>query len=204
MKQRLLDDKWMLGLGGGFVVALLFSAISLKTITGIPAHPLLLHVPVVLIPSLAIAAIVFAVKSEWRERYDIAYGIGAIVTMASTIVTANAGENWEHMLSGPRRMAIHDHAELGDKLKVVVVVFAALIMIQIVIDRGIVEGLSARFSNTRGGLAVGLSVLIAAVAIGAGVLTVIVGHEGAKVAFKDQAGGPARGQFPGQFYPGKN
>ncbi len=181
-----MKDKWLLGVFGAFVVALLLNVVELKTITGIPAHPLLLHVPVILIPTLALVAIVFAAKPDWRRTYDIAYGFGAAATAAGTVLAANAGEQWEEMISAADRLAIHEHAELGDTLKVVVLIFAALVVLQVAIDRGALGSLGERFRGDRKPLAVLLSVAIAALAIGAGALTVATGHEGAKTVFSKE------------------
>lgn len=178
-----MRDKWLLGVIGAFVVALLLNVVALKTLTGIPAHPLLLHIPVVLIPALAAAALVFAVKPDWRRTYGIAYGLGAAATTAGTVLAANAGEQWEEMISAADRLAIHEHAELGDTLKVVVMIFAALVILQVAIDRGALGALGERFRADRSLPAVLLSVAISALAIGAGVLTVATGHEGAKAVF---------------------
>ncbi len=39
--------------------------------SGLPAHPLFVHVPVVLIPTTIVVAIVFVSKREWLSRYGI-------------------------------------------------------------------------------------------------------------------------------------
>ena len=40
--------------------------------SGLLAHPLFVHVPVILIPTTIVAAIVFVVKREWLTCYGIA------------------------------------------------------------------------------------------------------------------------------------
>lgn len=189
-----MRDKVLVGLLAGFVLALLLNVIELGTITGIPAHPLLLHMPVIFIPSLAIAAVTFAFRPDWRRAYGVAYGIGAIITTAGTVLAANAGEKWEETLSSFDRIAIHDHAELGDKLKVVVMLFAALILLQIAVDRGALGNIGERLSAPT--LNLWLGIVVAVVAIAAGALTVATGHEGAKTVFGHEQradGGPPGG-----------
>jgi hypothetical protein len=39
--------------------------------SGLPAHPLFVHAPVVLIPITIVAAIVFVIKPAWLSRYGI-------------------------------------------------------------------------------------------------------------------------------------
>jgi hypothetical protein len=208
-------DKAVIWLGAGFVVTLLLSFVQLSTLTGIPAHPLLLHMPVIFVPCLALAALVFAFRADWRRRFVIAYAIGALVTTAGTTLAAGAGEAWEHKLDGFDRQRIHDHAELGDKLHVVVIVFVALILIQVALDRGFPAAIAKRFADPRATLAVLLSVAIGIFAVGAGVLTMITGHEGAKAVFGKngelsrggdrplQQGAPdGPGRSDGDFYGG--
>jgi hypothetical protein len=49
----------------------------------LPAHPLVVHVPVVLIPSTIVAAIGFMIKPEWFSRYGIALALVSIVATSS-------------------------------------------------------------------------------------------------------------------------
>ena len=42
---------------------------DLVTIFGIPAHPLLVHAVVVLLPLAAVCAAALAVRPSWRQRY---------------------------------------------------------------------------------------------------------------------------------------
>ena len=50
--------------------------------SGLPAHPLFVHVPVVLIPTTVVAAVVFVFKREWLARYGIALAVVSIVAMS--------------------------------------------------------------------------------------------------------------------------
>src|SRR5271156_7184496 len=59
--------------------------------SGLPAHPLFVHVPVILIPATIIAAIVFVFKREWLSRYGIALAVVSIVAMSSIFLTMQAG-----------------------------------------------------------------------------------------------------------------
>src|SRR3984957_9814390 len=54
---------------------------------GLPAHPLFVHVPVILIPTTIVAAIVFTVKPQWLARYGIALAVVSIAAMSSVFIT---------------------------------------------------------------------------------------------------------------------
>lgn len=202
---RLTADRWMLGLMIGGFFALVAAAFTPKTITGLPAHPLLLHMPVIFVPCLTVAAIVLAVNPQWRKQYGIAYGIGAIVTAFGTLVAAQAGEAYLYMKTGlaegqqpsaavaadPEFKLLQRHASLGGDTKVVVALLAAAILVQILIDRGILPKISEKFKNARALPAMALSGVIILLAAAAGGFTMWTGHEGAKATFGEEGrGGP--------------
>lgn len=80
------------GLLIGFLAALAVIPIEIRSLFGLPAHPLLLHAPVVLIPLLGIAAIALVIRRDWLARYGVALAIGAIVTLGATNLAVGAGE----------------------------------------------------------------------------------------------------------------
>jgi hypothetical protein len=58
--------------------------VEINTIFGLPAHPLLVHIPVALIPLCAIGAVVIAISPRWRQR------IGwVVVVLAGVTVVAS-------------------------------------------------------------------------------------------------------------------
>jgi hypothetical protein len=91
-RRSFLTDPSVLLLAATVVVAAALLPIQLSNAFGLPAHPLLLHVPVVLVPVLSVATVALAVRPAWRLRFGLSAGVLAIVTMAGTILTAGAGE----------------------------------------------------------------------------------------------------------------
>jgi uncharacterized membrane protein len=59
--------------------------------SGLPAHPLFLHVPVIFIPLTGLAAIIAVVRPQLLERYGVGLALTTIVTLAGTILTVDAG-----------------------------------------------------------------------------------------------------------------
>ncbi len=47
----------------------LLACAAMDTLFGLPAHPLLVHIPIVLLPLAAIGVIVMLIKPEWHRRY---------------------------------------------------------------------------------------------------------------------------------------
>jgi hypothetical protein len=91
-RRSFLADPSVLLLAATVVVAAALLPIQLSDAFGLPAHPLLLHVPVVLVPVLSVVTVALAVRPAWRVRFGLGAGVLAIVTMAGTILTAGAGE----------------------------------------------------------------------------------------------------------------
>jgi hypothetical protein len=173
------------GLAAGFLLCIATAAIKLETLTGLPAHPLLLHVPVVLTPILSAAAIALMVRTEWRHRYGLALALLALIAMASTILAAGAGEAFRASRPIFASAALDEHAELGDQLKVVTVVFAAAIVGIVSVDLLHGPGLLGRLADFVRQPRVELLVRIgiAVLAIVALIWVVRTGHAGAKVAW---------------------
>jgi hypothetical protein len=83
----------------------------MSTINGLPAHVLLVHVIVVFVPMTSVLLILSALWPAARRRLIWLVTALAVVTVALTPLTIDAGESLEHRLgSAP---AIEIHADLG-------------------------------------------------------------------------------------------
>lgn len=159
--------------------------LDLNEIAGLPAHPLLLHVPVVLIPILSGATIALMVRPDWRRRYGVAVAVLGFVALVFTVLAAGAGEAFRASRPLFASPALNEHAELGDQLKAVMVLFVGALVVFLAADlkRGpqaldklahlLHRPAMERFAR------VGIS-LLAVVAL---VWVVRTGHEGAEVAW---------------------
>ncbi|OMH34117.1 DUF2231 domain-containing protein [Tersicoccus sp. Bi-70] len=100
---------------------------------GLPTHILLLHAVVVFSPLAALGGILYAVVSRWRRATEWPVAVLAVVSAGFAVVTASAGERLEEAL--PSEPLIREHAEHGDLLKVVAVIFAGLVIL-LVLETG--------------------------------------------------------------------
>ena len=123
---------------GEFVLTLLgfvgFLTLPIRITTiydGLPAHPLFVHVPVVLIPVTIITAIVFMVRTDWLERYGIALSLVSIVAMSSIFLTMQAGAALRAALNlrGEAGKLISEHAQAAHILAYVYVLFTAVLIV---------------------------------------------------------------------------
>jgi hypothetical protein len=84
-------------------------------INGLPAHVLLLHVIVVLVPVGALLTILSAVWPTARRRIGVVGPLVAALVVVFTPITTHAGEWLRHKLEqNGRNPAIDKHADLGD------------------------------------------------------------------------------------------
>jgi uncharacterized membrane protein len=72
---------------------------ELDKIFGLPAHPLLVHIPVALIPLCAVGAIVMVASASWRQRIGwVIVGLAGVAVIASQLA-AGSGEAFEEALN---------------------------------------------------------------------------------------------------------
>lgn len=72
-----------------------------------PAHPLVVHLAVVLLPLVALGAIVIVLSRRARERYGSLVAIGAVVAAAATIGARLSGEALAGTTTGTGTLGAH-------------------------------------------------------------------------------------------------
>ena len=83
-------------------------------IAGLPAHPLLVHAVVVLIPLAALMVVIGSVWPAARRKLGILTPIVAAVALAFVPLAKEAGEALERQVESSA--ALQQHTELGDQL----------------------------------------------------------------------------------------
>jgi hypothetical protein len=165
--------------------------IRVATIDGdLPAHPLFVHVPVILIPATVVAAVVFVARPVWLSRYGIALALVSIVAMSSIFLTMQAGAalRGDLHLQGQAAKLISEHSQAAHILAIVYVLFTATLIVAFAAQRvsggqptglRIVDGaLSSRTLFTA------LRVALVLVSFGAGYMTFRTGDLGAKAVWQ--------------------
>lgn len=116
--------------GFGVLQATASDTPAMNTIAGLPAHPLLVHLAVVLIPLTGLLAVLTATWPAARRRLGVITPLVALVAVVVTPLTASAGESLEKQV--PRTVLLHKHTEIGGQMNywvaalfVVVVLFWA-------------------------------------------------------------------------------
>jgi hypothetical protein len=86
----------------------------MTTIAGLPAHILLVHAVVVLVPLTAVLTVLVAVWPAARARLGIPTALLAVVMLVAVPLTTEAGEWLEHHVA--RTELVRTHTELGDTM----------------------------------------------------------------------------------------
>jgi hypothetical protein len=84
----------------------------MNTVNGLPAHILLVHAVVVLLPLAAVLLVLTALWEPARRRLAAANALLAIAVVIIVPITTSAGEWLEGRV--PQTELLHDHTELGD------------------------------------------------------------------------------------------
>lgn len=158
-----------------------------ESVFGVPTHPLVVHLPVVVLPLAAIGIIVLALKPTWRSKGAlpalVAIGVGAFSALAA-VLTGNA---LAEQVGLPVR-----HQTLGIATTVTAFLLTALAGAWLLWERR-----SRERTVVQHGMAGGSAVLAAAVLV----LTVLTGHAGASSAWSHVGEGatppPASSESPG-------
>ena len=172
----------------------------MDTITGLPAHPLVVHFSIVAIPLAAILVVLYTVIRSWRSV--LAYlitGMGALIAIG-VVLAASSGEALEE--TSEESSLLQTHAELGDQLQIIGIVFGLSL-----VALGLYSILSARSIITFGEsrdhtVLVALMALALVTSTVATVWDVRTGHSGAKAVWSEEGeGGEGGGEADEALVP---
>ncbi|CAM01768.1 hypothetical protein A8924_2867 [Saccharopolyspora erythraea NRRL 2338] len=163
------------------------SGLGPATIGGLPAHPLIVHVPVVLIPLASLALVLSAIWPAARRKLSWFTPALALVALATVPLSTESGE-W---LSGQVRFTplIEEHEELAEGLLIWITGLAAWALLVFGLDTWERRKSRELRSMLRRGVAV--VAVVGALALSAGSVTQIylVGESGASAVWTGTAAG---------------
>lgn len=178
------------------LVSLALWPIEINRAFGLPAHPLIIHVPVVFIPILGLVVLAAMFKFGWFERYGVLITAFSVVCLAATLLAVGAGEAFKEDLEPRLPMndpTLHDHEDAGITVRLTMLLLTAVLV-------GLLW--ARRLPNAATIVLRVLAVLLALTAIA---MVIRTGHLGAKMAWGEREGGPppgfqggppAQGQLP--------
>ncbi|MBE2316624.1 hypothetical protein DVA67_011600 [Solirubrobacter sp. CPCC 204708] len=154
---------------GAAVLSLVLWPVQISSAFGLPAHPLILHVPVVFVPLLGLATLIAVAKPGW---FGVPLAAFAVVTLAATLLTVGAGEAF--LESKPRLQGdptMKDHQGAGETVRFTMALLTAALV--------------ALLWAKRGAANVALRVVAVLMAVSAIGFTIRTGHLGAKLVWED-------------------
>jgi uncharacterized membrane protein len=151
---------------------------------GLPLHPLVVHLTVVLVPLTAVGLMVAAVVARTRRYLRWPVAVAAVVSVVSVYVSEQAGEHLERQL--PESDLIRAHASMADPLLPISLVVAVIAVALLVF--------SSQRVRPRGGNLILIVLAVAGlVASAASVVEVVrIGHSGADAAWHGVGDLPVR------------
>jgi hypothetical protein len=98
---------------------------------GLPAHPLFIHVPVVLIPVSVLGALACVARPRLLDRYGVLLCAVAIIGMSSIFLAMEAGAALSHALNlqGQAAALISQHSFAAKILAIVFTLFTATLIL---------------------------------------------------------------------------
>ncbi len=138
------------------------------TLAGLPLHPLLVHSAVVLVPLVAIGALVMSYLPSFSRRHGKIILILAVIAQVSVFLAKMSGEAFAEILD----KNVEKHAELGEITPLVTLPMVILIYLRWRMDRS---------GSTFGSVVIRrlTSVALAVASLISIIVIVLVGHSGA-------------------------
>lgn len=183
---------------------------ELDQLFSLPAHPLLVHIPVVLVPLAALGVVLLAVRPRWIRSYGPIVVAVALAGAVGAVLAAGSGEALEESVAASRAL-VHDHAEAGDLARALALVLLAAAVALVAVDwfgrrRAAASSEPAAAGSVASGggnggaavprwVSIGVSVIAVSAAVGSVVAVVDAGHSGAKAVWHgtDVSSGESRG-----------
>lgn len=153
--------------------------VVMETIGGLPAHPLIVHAVVMLLPLAVLGSIAVAVRPNWNRPYAILTAAAGVLGAVSATLAKMAGD-WlseELTLSPAIKAEIGDHGRFGLYVVVAAWPFAALAVATAVLGRR--QNVSPALTRT---VAV-LTTVAGLVVLG---LTILAGHSGSAAVWEER------------------
>lgn len=172
----------------------------MDTLFGLPAHPLLVHIPIVLLPLAAIGVVVMLIKPAWHRRYRwVVLGMGIAGALGATLA-AQAGEELEGRIiavEGREAAASWEHhADLGETARNFALLFMIVLIVFVFVPWWLERKAGSTGSLTESGgtatpnrnmriLTIAVSALAVLAAVGTVVTIVQAGHTGSESVWED-------------------
>lgn len=156
--------------------------VEISKLFGLPAHPLLVHVPIVLIPLVSVGAIALVAVPAWRPRFGwVLAGLAAIALVGVQLAIGSGEGLQEHV---EKSEFLDRHVEMADSLRPLALVLLALIVALVLVDRYRRRPSEPRAETARKAMPF-VAALLVLVSVGSTVRLAQIGHNGAKASWHE-------------------
>jgi len=161
---------------------------ELDTLFGLPAHPLIVHAVVVLVPLAAVGGIAIAV-SGW-VRAHIGWLVVAFALLSVVLIPLATGSGEALEKDTEESALLEKHTEMGEQLLPWVVALAVGTLVVMLLARAVsrLPDGSAPPAWASRGVVIAIAVLTVVAATGTLVQVARIGHSGAKATWTEDAG----------------
>lgn len=106
--------------------------VDVNTIFGLPAHPLFVHVPVVLIPLAFVGALVMLALPSWWSRLMWPTSVVACLGALGALLAGGSGEGLEEARrAGAVRELVREHTQSGEVARTTSLIFVGILLVAV-------------------------------------------------------------------------
>ena len=152
------------------------------TVGGLPTHPLVVHLAVVMLPLATLALMSIIIVPAWRASHGWLTMAGLTAGAGGAFLAAQTGETLAQQVGLPQQ-----HAKWGDLLEKAALGLFVVAVIWFVLQRRAAAGTPGTARRVLGPPAQATAAVLSIIlAVGVLALTVVVGHSGATAVWADQ------------------
>jgi hypothetical protein len=156
--------------------------VEISKLFGLPAHPLLVHIPIVLIPLVSVGAIALAVVPSWRPRFGWVLAALAAAALVGVQLAIGSGEGLQEHVDKSR--FLDRHIDMADSLRPLALVLFLLVLGLVAVDAYRRRPDASRADMARKVMPV-VSVLLVLASVFSTVRLAQIGHNGAKASWHE-------------------
>ncbi len=105
---------------------------DIQQLNGLPAHPLIVHLPVVLVPLATVGVLLMLVRPRWRHSLAVPTAVLATVAAIATQLAITSGEWLEEQVR--ESDLVEDHSRIAEQARPWIFLFALVTIGIVVVD----------------------------------------------------------------------
>lgn len=165
----------------------------IDTFGNMPSHPLLVHIPVVLVPLATVGVLLMAFWPASRRSLGVVVPVIAAIGAVGGVLAASSGEALEEDFREAGQtisVRVSEHAELGETARLMSVVFLLAVLTWVLVARWVRRAGDERATATLRkprAVVLALAVVASVGGVAATVSVVQAGHSGASSVWEQPA-----------------